>query len=78
VSNPVSKRKLTNLVVAKLQPSPHPYWDALLPGFGIRVGARTRTWIVSIRRPGKRNPVRLKLGHFPAMAWPKPGQRRGA
>jgi integrase len=68
VSNSVSRRiKLTNLVVARLHPSPHPYWDALLPGSGIRVGARTRTWIVSIRRPGKRNPVRIKLGHFPAL-----------
>jgi integrase len=68
VSGSVSRHiKLTNLVVAKLPPSRYPYWDLLLPAFGIRVGVRTRTWIVNIRRPGKRDPTRLKLGHFPAL-----------
>ena len=65
MSNGVKRLKLTDLVVGRLRPGT--YWDLLLPAFGVRVGATARTWIVSIRRPGKRNPVRLKLGRFPSM-----------
>jgi integrase len=33
-----------------------------LPGFGVRVGARTRTWIVALAGGGKH-----RVGHFPAL-----------
>ena len=43
------------------------YWDASLPGFGIRVSASTKTWIVLYKTPG-RVQMQLKLGTFPAMS----------
>ena len=39
-----------------------------MPGFGIRVGKQTQTWIAAVVRPGAKHPVRLKLGTFPAMS----------
>jgi integrase len=59
--------KLTELSVRRLS-KPGIYWDSLLPAFGLRIGVRAKTWIVSIRRPGARNPSRLKIGTFPELS----------
>jgi integrase len=43
-------------------------WDATLPGFGARVSAGGKIAFVVMRRPaGKPRPVRVTLGHYPAM-----------
>jgi integrase len=55
--------RLTDLAVGRIGPGI--WWDTLLPAFGIRVGARSRTWIVAVRRG--QHPVKNKLGRFPAM-----------
>ena len=54
--------RLTDVTISKL---PHgkaqiTYWDEGLPGFGVRVGARRKTFIVIVR-PGRR----IKLGTYP-------------
>src|SRR5262249_15466997 len=54
--------RLTDVAISKL---PHSkaqitYWDEGLPGFGVRVGARRKTFIVIVR-PGQR----IKLGTYP-------------
>jgi integrase len=59
------RRKLTELAVERLK-QPGEYWDSILPSFGLRVGARSKTWIV-VRRRGK-HPTRIKLGRYPAMS----------
>jgi integrase len=60
------KRKLTDLAVARMKPPPSgrlEIWDAVLPAFGLRISATgARTWIVAVRRPGRKHPVRLKIG----------------
>jgi Arm DNA-binding domain len=60
------KRKLTDLGVARIkQPASGrlEVWDTVLPAFGLRIRATgTRTWIAAVRRPGKKHPVRLKIG----------------
>lgn len=40
-------------------------FDATLPAFGIRVGARRKTWFLNYRWARKQH--RLTLGHYPAM-----------
>jgi integrase len=62
-----NRRKLTESVVRSLPPGP-PVWDTLLPSFGIRPGKRSKTWIVGVVRPGKKHPVTLRIGRFPAMS----------
>lgn len=61
--------KLTDLSVAKL-PFKHPQytaWDALLPGFGCRVGSRSKTWILMTGKERKR----LTIGRYPVMSLQK-------
>jgi integrase len=58
------RKRLTDIAVARMK-DPAEVWDVLLPSFGIRVGARVKTWIVATRRPGARNPVRFKVGAYP-------------
>ena len=41
-------------------------WDKTLPGFGVRVGRRRRTYILQYRFVGRSR--RLKLGTFPALS----------
>jgi integrase len=59
-------RTLIDNLVARLRPPATgrlEVWDSTLPAFGLRVTATgARTWIVAARRPGKRHPVRLKIG----------------
>src|SRR5262249_48062603 len=56
-------QKLSHRTIETLKPGM--YWDATLPGFGVRVGKGRRTWLIRYRSGGK-NP-RHTLGHFPAM-----------
>ena len=63
------KRKLTDRGVASLKPGPGEartdYWDAGLPGFGIRVSANSKTWICKYFLNGRH--WRMRLGHYPAL-----------
>lgn len=43
------------------------YWDATLPGFGLRVSPTAKTWIALYKAPG-RVQRQLKLGTYPAMS----------
>jgi integrase len=61
------RKRITDLSVARMR-EPGEVWDTLLPSFGVRVGARTKTWIVATRRPGSSHPVRLKIGEFPDLS----------
>jgi integrase len=61
------RKRITDLSVARMK-EPGEAWDTLLPSFGVRVGARTKTWIVAARRPGSKHPVRLKVGTFPELS----------
>jgi integrase len=56
-----NRKRLTDLAVARMGPGPIT-WDTLLPCFGIRPGARTKTWIVNIK--GRKR----KVGMFPEMS----------
>src|SRR5262249_18878417 len=54
--------RLTDVTISKL---PHSkaqitYWDEGLPAFGVRVGARRKTFVVIVK-PGQR----IKLGNYP-------------
>jgi hypothetical protein len=54
--------RLTDTTISKL---PHSkaqvmYWDEALPAFGVRVGARRKTFVVIVK-PGQR----IKLGNYP-------------
>jgi integrase len=61
--------KLTAKSVAKAKPPEHgrvEYWDAALPGFGLRVTAKgTKSWTVLYRASGQLR--RMTLGHYPAL-----------
>jgi hypothetical protein len=55
--------KLTDLSIANLK-FQHPqatYWDALLPGFGVRVGSRSKTFVLMQGKTRKR----ITLGRYP-------------
>jgi len=54
--------RLTDLSISKLPQSTSriTYWDEGLPAFGVRVGARRKTFIVIVK-PGQR----IKLGNYP-------------
>jgi integrase len=56
-------KKLTAVVVPSLAPGE--YWDTILPGLILRVGARRRTWQYRVRSGETYR--RITLGHFPAM-----------
>ena len=53
--------RLTDLAISKLphQKAQITYWDEALPAFGVRVGARRKTFIVILNR-GRR----IKLGTY--------------
>src|SRR5262245_38127345 len=54
--------RLTDVTIGKLPQSKAQitYWDEGLPAFGVRVGARRKTFIVIVK-PGQR----IKLGNYP-------------
>ncbi len=60
-------KKLTDLMIEK---SPFPatgrteVWDTLLPGFGLRVGARTKSFVLLYRFKSEKR--RLTLGQYPS------------
>ena len=61
--------KLTDVSISKL-PFQHPQytaWDALLPSFGVRIGSRSKTFIVMHGRARKR----ITLGNYPTMTLQK-------
>jgi integrase len=66
------RKKLTELSVAKMKPPASgrvEIWDTLLPTFGLRVSSTgRRTWMVAIRRPGKKQPSRISIGTLPPMS----------
>src|SRR5262245_13356194 len=43
-------------------------WDGLLPGFGMRITSNNvKSFVVLARLAGKRTPVRIVLGRYPAL-----------
>jgi hypothetical protein len=57
--------KLTDLTIQHLK-FQHPqvtYWDTMLPAFGVRVGSRSKTFIVMQGKARKRQTI----GRYPAM-----------
>ena len=54
--------RLTDVTISKLPQSKAQitYWDEALPAFGVRVGARRKTFVVIVK-PGQR----IKLGNYP-------------
>jgi integrase len=60
------KAKLTELGVARLKPPQSgrlEVWDRTLPAFGLRItAAGARSYVVAIRKPGAKNPSRIKVG----------------
>jgi integrase len=59
----VPKKKLTAIALPSLTPGE--YWDTIVPGLILRVGARRRTWQYRARQGGRYG--REPLGHFPAV-----------
>jgi integrase len=66
------KAKLTELSVVRLNPPKAgrlDVWDLILPAFGLRLtAAGGRSWVVALRKPGAKYPVRHKLGEPPVMS----------
>src|SRR4051794_20758201 len=58
--------QLTDIVARTAKPSASQYTihDTLLPGFGLRVGATTKTFVIVLDRKSRR---RITLGRYPAM-----------
>jgi integrase len=55
-------------LAAKPAGKQHTIWDAILPGFGVRVSGGGKLAFVVMRRPmGRKKPVRVTLGHYPVM-----------
>lgn len=57
---------LTDIVVRTAKPSPDgqfTIWDASLPGFGLRVGSRSKTWTVMVGKERRR----ITVGRYPAV-----------
>jgi hypothetical protein len=54
----------TEFTVRKLKPATSPYWDANTPGFGIRVGKHSRSWVIMRGRTRER----VVIGHYPELA----------
>jgi integrase len=61
--NTLPIKKLTAIALPSLPPGE--YWDAIVPGLILRVGARRRTWQYRIRVGGRYD--RRPLGHFPGV-----------
>jgi hypothetical protein len=65
--------RLTDIAIVKLpqQKAQITYWDETLPAFGVRVGARRKTFIV-VMNGGRR----IKLGNTRLRASKTPGGKR--
>lgn len=55
---------LTDVAVKRLKPAPTAYWDESTPGFGVRIGRHTKTWVI-IRG---RDRERTTIGHYPDLS----------
>jgi integrase len=66
------KTKLTELSVARIRPPKSgriDLWDLTVPSFGLRVTSTgAKSYVVAIRRPGAKNPSRIKVGEPGSMA----------
>lgn len=66
------RAKLTELSVSRLKPPKSgrlEVWDTILPAFGLRLTATGgRSWVVALRKPGAKHPVRHKIGISPVMS----------
>jgi integrase len=66
------RAKLTELSVSRLKPPKSgrlEVWDTILPAFGLRLtAAGGRSWVVALRKPGAKHPVRHKIGISPVMS----------
>jgi integrase len=72
----VVKRDFTDRFLKAIKPAPAGkrvlYWDAQVPGFGIRVTDKTvpgsGSFVLTTRYPGSDNPTARLIGEYPAMA----------
>ena len=64
--------KLTELSVQRIRPPQSgrlEVWDTTLPAFGLRItAAGGRSYVVALRKPGAKNPSRIKVGEPGTMA----------
>ena len=69
----MARMKLTAAAVERIKPPPAgrvEYWDALLPGFALRVTANgMKSWVVMYRVHGRRR--RYTLGAYPKLSLAK-------
>ena len=68
------RKLLSALAVPKLGTGE--YWDPLIPGLALRVGARRRTWTLRHRVGGRHR--RDILGYFPALSLAEPARRQAS
>lgn len=65
-----SKKTLTELAVKRMRPPDEgrvEVWDAVVPGFGLRVNqSGTKSWVLMTRTHGKQ--MRITLGRYPALS----------
>jgi integrase len=66
------KRTLNDRILKALKPAPkdetYDLWDAVVPGFGVRVSETGRkTFILIARFPGSKNPTRRAIGLYGAL-----------
>jgi integrase len=65
------RKLLTERGLRALKPRPKQFtiWDSLIPPFGVRVSATGRKAFIVMRRPaGSTRPIRVTLGHYPALS----------
>src|SRR5260370_16317103 len=68
------RKLLTDRGLRVLKPKPKQFtiWDSLIPPFGVRISATGRKAFIVMRRPaGGTKPIRVTLGHYPAMSLEK-------
>ena len=70
------KRNLTDRTLKALKPAKpgqrYELWDAVVPGFGIRVTDKgRRTFVLAARFPGSKNPTRRAIGEYGAITLEK-------
>lgn len=51
--------RLTDRNIKTLPPAPNPHWDTLVTGFGLRVGVKTRTYVIKFRFNGEQPTMKL-------------------
>jgi hypothetical protein len=61
------QKQLNDMALQSLTPGE--YWDVRLPGFGVRVGKRSTTFLL------KKGGRRIKLGNYPSLSLAEAAQR---